>query len=258
MRIFRRVWKDIQQGENIDLYVTVALAIILAILNLVGLAPSVLLNSITLAVLALITIAILGNRHRLEVIIERTSLATDRIPLEEFPPEFVLELENAKEVWLTGIHQSAVITAYYSLFERKLKRGDKLRVLVVDPNGAACKMAAMRFPGRVSENQERIRILSTLESLCELKKIAPSNLEIRTIDYLLEYGAFLLDPETPEGVAYLQRYTFKTLGGARKPKLVYRRQDGRWYDLVCAEIRALWENAALWDCQRQYSEPKAT
>jgi hypothetical protein len=249
MRVFQRVWKDIQQGENIDLYVTVTLAIVLAILNVVGVAPSPLIDSITLAILALITIAILGNRHRLEVIIERTSLATDRILLEEFPPEFISELEKAKEVWLTGIHQSATMTAYYSLFEKKLKKGDNLRVVLVDPNGAACKMAAMRFPGRVSEDQERIRILSTLESLCELKKIAPSKLEIRTIDYLLEFGAFLLDPETPEGAAYLQRYTFKTLGGARKPKLIYRRRDGRWYDLVCAEIHALWENATPWDCQ---------
>lgn len=69
--ILKRVWKDISQGENIDLYVTVIVAIVLVILNIAGVAPPSWLGSITLGVLALLAITSLGNRYRLDQAVER-------------------------------------------------------------------------------------------------------------------------------------------------------------------------------------------
>jgi len=66
MVFLKRILDDIKHGENIDLYVTVILAIIISILNAIGLANSALLSSISLAILALLASAILGNRHRLD------------------------------------------------------------------------------------------------------------------------------------------------------------------------------------------------
>ena len=62
MRFLRRIWDDIKQGENLDLYLTVLAAIVLAILNLAGFAVSSVVNSFSLAILALLAVAMLGNR----------------------------------------------------------------------------------------------------------------------------------------------------------------------------------------------------
>ncbi len=117
--------------------------------------------------------------------------------------------------------------------------------LIVAPDGNACQMSAMRYPGRVTVEHERVRVLSTLDTLCELRKIAPNNLEIRTIDYLLEYGAFMMKPG---GAVYIERYTFKTLGGGRKPKITYYHRDVEWHELISSEVEALWENGKPWNC----------
>lgn len=166
--------------------------------------------------------------------------------LEEFPPDFFVHLENAKHVSLTGTHHSSTFTAYYDLFERKLRDAGTLKVLLLDPNGTAYKMAAMRFPGKITAEQERLRIQSTLTSLAELHKIAPERVEIRVIDFLVDYTAYLLDPDTDHGIIYLERYTFKTSGGVRKPKFIYDRHSSRWFEHLTTEFARLWEAATPW------------
>jgi hypothetical protein len=239
--------EDIQNGENIDIYVTATVAVILAVLNVLGIVPSSKILPVNLAVLALVTLTILGNRHRLEEMATKVSLLAGQSTfLEEFPAEFAVHLEEATNVWLTGTHYSSAMTAYYHIFEQKVQRGGTLRVLLLDPSGEAYKMAAMRFPGKVGAEQERLRIQSTLTTLSELQKLAPQRVEIRVIDFLVEYTAYLLDPETQHGMIYLERYTFKTSGGARKPKFVYSRREGRWFEHIVTEFEHLWDNSTPW------------
>jgi hypothetical protein len=166
--------------------------------------------------------------------------------LEGFPSDFATHLEEANDVLLTGTHLGSAITAYYHLFDKKVRQGGRLRFLLIDPNGVAYKMAAMRFPGKVSAEQERIRIQTSLATLSELKQLSPDRVEIRVIDFSVEYTAYLLDPERHNGIVYIERYTFKTSGGARKPKFVYTKREGRWFQHLVTEITYLWDNATPW------------
>ena len=254
MRAFRRIWKDIQQGENIDLYVTVAIALFLAVLNITGFAPQTWVAPLTLAVLALLAIATLGNRHRLEAILERTAQTAEKVFLEHYPPELERDLERASELWVLGVNLSATLKYNYTLFKEKLERGDSIKVLVVNPDGAACAMAAMRYPGRVDVERERTLIRSTLNDLCDLlKKVPNSKLEFRTIEDPLQYGGFMVDPYTSDGVIYLRRYSYKPPDGVR-PRFVYRPRDRRWYDFIRSEIHELWKHATPWECKHPPSK----
>jgi hypothetical protein len=214
-------------------------------------------DKLILALLAFLAIDALIERLDLLTNIERDvgmlkELARhEKAIFEQFPPEFRSDLERAGEVWLTGIHPYNIIARYYSLLEKKIRQGDNLRILLIYPDGEACMMSSMRFSGKASADQERARVIATLNQLCELQEVAPNNLEIRTIDYLLGYGVLLLDPGTDHGVAYVRRYTFKSQidVGVITPKSIYRPQDGRFYNLICAETRELWKSGTPWECQ---------
>ena len=177
----------------------------------------------------------------------RDDLERNRLVNEDFPPQFQTDIETSAEIWLLGVHQSDILIRYHALLERKIREGVRLRVLLTDPQGNAAEMAAMRFPGNVRADQERVRIHSSLRTVADLKRLNPSGVEIKVIDFLLPHGGFVLNPDSDIAVAYLQRYTFRVLGGSRKPKLVYRRQEGQWYDLIHAEYCAFWDAAAHWD-----------
>ncbi len=133
----------------------------------------------------------------------------------------------------------------------KLRNGGTLKVLLVAPSGTAYKMAALRFPGRVGGDQELARIKSSLAILSELSAITPGSVEIRVIDFLVDYTAYALDMDLPNAVVYLERSTFKTSGGARKPKFVYRKRDHRWFEHIESEIKNLWEAASVWESKTE-------
>jgi len=58
MKILNRVWKDISQGENIDLYVTVVIASAFTVLDIFGVASQSLTVPLTLGLMALISVSI--------------------------------------------------------------------------------------------------------------------------------------------------------------------------------------------------------
>src|SRR4051812_34877799 len=71
MKFLARLWKEITRGENLDLYLTVIVALSLTVLNLmpnsiIGFDPKSQLEPLVLAVLALLAFSMLGNRHALE------------------------------------------------------------------------------------------------------------------------------------------------------------------------------------------------
>jgi hypothetical protein len=224
-------------------------SIIVSSLNILGLTSQSLVISITLAVLGLLAITSLVNRYKTEETLEKVSHAQKEVFLYEFPPDWQSHLENCYELWVLGINLARTVTSYFSLFEKKLKRGDKIKVLLVDPNSQAVQVSAIRRPQASYSDQNRTYILTSLESFCELKANSPDNLEIRIIDYPLSFSIFGVDPYTANGILYLSYYPYKTPGGTI-PRMMLQSKNGRWYDHFREEMQNLWDNALPWGCER--------
>ncbi len=249
MSLLKRIWEDIRHGENIDLFVTVFLAIGLVALNVLGLAPQTWIAPLTLAVLGLLAIAILGNRYQVEKVVKELSRPSHELFHEKMPASQEMDLERARDVWMIGVTLSRTIKTYYALLEQKLARGDSVRILLVDPAGAGVEMAVMReYGGRFDVERVRQLIQGSLSDLCVLKKVGPDKLEVRTINHPLGFGGIAIDPDTSKGVLYLEHFAYKMPGGSL-PKLVLSAQDGRWYQFFKTEMQTLWENSIPWECK---------
>jgi hypothetical protein len=248
MTVLERIFSDLRRGENIDLYVTLAAALVLVPLNVFGLVPGESIAALILALLGLVSVSLLGNRHRLDEV--RNRLAAISVSgttlVDEFPSDFRARMEEARDIWLIGTHHSAALTAYYQVFQNLVKEGGRLRFLLIAPDGAAARMAAMRFPGNVEPDQESLRIKSSLKTISALRQTAPDYVEVRIIDFLVDYTAFVLDPSSPRAVIYLERSTYKTSGGSRKPKFVYKKGDIAWFGHISAEVDQLWDSARVY------------
>ena len=247
MQSLRRVWADIRQGENIDLYVTALIAISLAGFNVVGIAPQSWITSITLAVLAVLIVAELGNRHRLEAVLQQTDQGLRF--LEEYPPKETLrnKIENAQELWLVGINLGRTIRDYYPDLEKMLKRGGSVQVLVMKPDGDAIKTSVERSYRGVKPKEARRTIRETLASLCVLHAIRPGGIRICTLDYPLPFGAYVVDPNSAIGTIYLKNYSYK-MSEWDKPRLILGPQDGKWYEFFKKQISVMFETGEEWKC----------
>jgi len=249
MEILRRVWEDIRRGENVDLYVAAPLAIVVAILGMLGITSSQLISSITLVILGLLATSLLTSRHAVKELSQKLTQTANTIFFKELAESnFESDFENATDLWLVGVSLTTIIRIHYSLIERKLRAGHTIKALLVHPEGPAVEMAEMRAYGRPNVERARNEIRNALQDLCDLGQVAPGRLEIRTIQHPLGHGVIAKDPETASGVIYIQNYPFKTEGGSR-PKFVLRARDGFWYDFFKRELYNLWENGSQWSCE---------
>jgi len=242
MKVLKTIWRDIRQGENIDSYVAIIAALSLSILSISGFANQGLLASVTLAVLALLAITNLGNRHRLDAVLNSNS---DDILMQKNPETLQADLERAKELWLFGYNLTRTIVNYSTLIDEKLEHGGKVKVLVLDPSGEALLFATQTLYYPMTVDQHRERINASLANLREIAKSKKSSVEVRLIDYPLAFGINAMDISASNGRIYIKTYEYKSK--TQGPHLLFSPRDEYWYDYYKGQLLALWNDAKPYD-----------
>lgn len=233
-----RIIYDIKKCENIDAYASVILAIIGIALKLFGIIDIDKVLTFTLVVITLVCIYNVENRHKMEDILH--CFGTRGVINKEFPHDHTSKIEKAKELYVLGVHHSSFMSAHYDSLKKMIENGGKLYVMVSDPESAAIKMTSLRFADGGDYEQEKKRTEVNLSKFLELSKTYPGKVEVKTLDYLFEYSVIFINPNVGDGIAYIQRYTFRTLGGGNKPKLIYTPADLEWYELIQSEVHSFW------------------
>jgi hypothetical protein len=246
MSLFRRAWEDIRHGDNIDLYAAVPLAIVIAVLGLLGVTSPQVISSLTLAILGLLAVSLLASRHAVQDLSQKLTQTSDTFFFKNLTEtNYQADFEDATDLWLVGVSLTTIIRTNYSSMDRKLRAGHTIKALLVHPEGPAVEMAEMRAFAPPNIERARNEITAALQYLCNLSQVAPGKLEIRTIQHPLGHGTIARDPESASGTIYIQNYPFKTEAGSR-PKFVLRAKDGFWYDFFKQELHNLWENGTEW------------
>jgi hypothetical protein len=238
----KTIWKEVSHGENIDLYVTIIVAAVSCILSIFGVVEQKVINAITLVVLYLLVITSLVNRHQLNDKLAKYGGTSGIQFTERFPSDFDERIKNAGSLLISGEALTRTIIEYYSDFEKKLKKGHSIKVLLVNPDGQGCQMALQRHRAKDKLTYFQTMIISSIESLNDLKVLSPDNLEIRVIDYPLGYGAYAVDVESKSGIIYVENYPYKTENGSL-PKYTLEPNNEEWYNFFKSELYLLWENA---------------
>lgn len=248
MIFLQRIWTDIKKGENIDLYVTVFVAVGISLVNLLGFFSQQ-LTSLTLAVLTLLVLSLVVNRHRLEEILFKLDNGKEKFFQTDLSVNQQRELDETvakgKNLLILGTSLANTLELHYPTFEHKLRKGDTIRIVVGNPLSAACDMAVQRRFLLTDINVWRTQIISSLNILVELKNKTSGDLQIRVIDFHLAHGGILADAQSANGLFFLWYYSFKTKKGNR-PKYILRPDQGYWYWHFVEEAEAIWSNSQPW------------
>jgi hypothetical protein len=246
IKFLRKSGKDFLKGENLE----VIMAFFFTFLSITGLVPPTLILPFTLALLAVLSVSILKNRNILEKI-ERNSSIDRSIFAEAFDKEEVdRNIEHAKEIIFLGTNLGNVTRGQYSRIEESLKKGNKVKILIIEANSSLCDIVAKRHyePTKGEEILKELSIsLGRCKNLFLKSKETKGRLEIRFLDFLPPFGGIFIDPEDINGIIYMWFYTYK-IRNQTKPKVILHAMDGQWYQLFKEEIFALWENAREYRC----------
>ena len=245
MKVLKNLPRDIRKGENIELYVTVVIAISLAILSISGFSSQVFVTPLTLAILALLTFSLLGIQHRLEALNKEVINSSRPFLLKKLPDNIDQRISSSKEIWLIGMSFSRFSSTYYSLLRDRIGKGSRLYVLTLTPNSDASRLASYQVYRPINLVQYDNNILTSLHIFCELKREFPANVQVRTIEKIFALGFHGFDLSSQNGIIYIEHYAFKSEQGDI-PKMVFKPSDDFWYDFFKQQIQLLWEHSKEW------------
>jgi len=131
MKLIERLWQDIRQGENIDLFISIVVSLVLVLLELFIDVPESVITPLLLTILALLSITNLGNRYRLETVIERIKPRTETL-LAKFPDNLLYhDMDKAKELMLIGVDLNTVLKSNYARLEKNSRTAHPSRLCLL-------------------------------------------------------------------------------------------------------------------------------
>jgi hypothetical protein len=239
MKWLQRLRTELRSGENLDMYLAVAGAIILGGLNLTGVIDSNHISGAILALLGLLAIGHLTTRARLENLRDAMSHVNTSQYLLSFPPSYAEDLKAVGDIWLFGVTRRATINDFYHQLGERLRAGKRVRVLLVAPGSPAAQLAARRI--RRSFNIDR-SIGESIDLIKELHSEGPDFLELRLTEQELGFGITFVNPSDPTARLYVEYYSYRTLEDSHL-RLILTAHDRAWFDLHRKQLELLWDDA---------------
>lgn len=248
MKFFKRIWLDIQNGENADVYLTLALALIVGVASIFASDP---LTSLTLAVLALLTYSVLGNRRRVEELVNRfpqiTGSSAEGFLLTSKRPDLAERLRDAKTIAINGITLSRTTDTFLNLFKKCYTEGGSVRLLIVDPNHPALEISGKRFYKHQDVNKLKREVEHTLDNFDTLLagRKPETKCEVGLLQSLPPYSIWLLDVDSPKAEIWVEIYSFQDEIEPTFHLLPLR--DGKWFDFFHRQFEQMWVTRIPWE-----------
>lgn len=257
IRQIKIIIKELQNGENLDLYITIAISIVVAVLGVIGIVTFEILSAAILATLGLLANSLLASRRTISDVksaaseldseiktLKQNFLNSDSPSLFLFRrdfPDFSKEFQSAARISILGASLHSTTMRYYSDYERALKSGASLRILVCEASPTLLKMQVFRtYTIRDAKLLGRT-VQDHLSLIQKLKSSIPNcKCESRTIPLIISYGLVII--ENPDGTAkaHVKLMPFRTPGPEYPAFEVQSRRNQEWFNFFNKQFEMLW------------------
>lgn len=256
MSWLRKVGKDLSEGRNLEIYLTILISIVISVLSVLNIVNIEMVVTITLATLSLLALSTINNREQISSFqkqVEILSILVQEKVLENIrASSFFLgeqhryedKLKKAKKIDIAGATLTRTVTNYLGIFEQRLKEGASIRLIIIDPQSDAVSQAALRSYGVQGDDFFRDRIkptidlLNILASLPELK----GKLELRFLPYMPSFGLKIVDPDSVDGKIFVEIYQHKSLD-PNPTFMLDGQRDEKWYHFFQNQFEVLWSSS---------------
>ncbi len=251
-----RVWQDIKQRKNLELYLVLTAIIIVFVADIVGINTTNAVTEIILAVLAILLYGLVESRHSAEdsdkklANIEKSILKIGQLLSqnklnEKFEKHSTItgnrqRLKNAKTLDWMSISLHKTLTIYEHELTECLKNGGQIRLLLIDPNSPIPH--ALAELGHSLGSSEKIvnNVRSALEIIQSWRNRMPEcNLEVRVLSSQPPYRLSMLDRGL--SIAYARIRLFVIPKSSDIPVVtVSAKDDKEWFEFFADQFEKYW------------------
>jgi hypothetical protein len=216
-------------------------AIVLSLLNILALS---LAEDIIIALLALLAVDALIERlsllEKIEaklggLLVGQTLRKRDRLPpVEE-------QASHASEICVAAMSGIALISRHYGFFEKKLKSGCSIRIILLNPACSALQTLDLLSKVPVA----RTDTTSSLEYLRGLLQLHGTNgrCNIRLSNVFLPFSLFAVDLSKESGSMVIEFLTYRMPFSERPHIFLTQAESPYWFDFYKQRFEQAWSDA---------------
>ncbi len=245
----RRVWQELRQGKNVEVYLTIAVAFVILCLHLFHVTSINAVLSAILATLVLLAIANLHSRRGVEDLgasVLRLEIGTlaDKFFQQWNEAEFSDFINRAKRVSMLAVANNRFLSENQIQFTELIRRGGEIRALLIDPTGAVLNMSTTRSVGASTQpNYVKMHVEMSKEKLREFQIGATRSNQVRLkyIDLLPSIIITWLEFDHDPGMMLLTLTAFRQPTASRPSFTLSEEKDSKWYKYFKDYYENIWE-----------------
>ena len=153
--------------------------------------------------------------------------------------------EESLDVWIIGATQSMTISHNYPQLQGILRRGGRIRILLLDPDGEAHKLVPIQKYHPIKANEVQSKIRASLDRLRDLSQLSTDRCEVRVLDYPLPFNIYALNIDRAGGRVFVEYQSIKMDPGDL-PKVTFGKEDGYWFEYYLTQMANIWELGQLY------------
>ncbi len=241
MRSFlRQVWKDIINGENIDLYLTILLSIIVGSLSLLGIVHLNLILSLTLTVLAMLAFSTLHNRNQIERFVKLSQESP--ISFHSESPVTLERLKNSYSIFHNGITLIGSSNLWVQTFKDCLESNKSVQLVMINPyNEAAIEVASQRFYKHQDPELLKKESELAIENFKPLLNIDSSESPLKFFNAMQPFSLWILDRKEPNAEMWVGFYPYRA---DKEPWIhIYKKENKELFKYFCKQADLIWETS---------------
>lgn len=254
----KTIAREIRRGENIDLYLTILLAIVVGVLGVFGVVGWEKISAVILATLALLAGSLLTNRRTadgltaalgdikiaIEKLINRRCSLNDLFKKRAELPTLQQQLEDAQSIEICGMSQLAVATTYRSFLLQKVRAGCTLRLLMLNPKNQDLMDMIEPFVPNHNVQEHTRAILLALDYLEREQELFNSPLvEICLYDKPLAHAMLVINRQKADARVRVEMYMRSTEPAESPGFYVFKKDEPSWFRALEVEFDDHWTNA---------------
>ncbi|WP_157365101.1 hypothetical protein [Arthrobacter sp. QXT-31] len=239
MSFFAWALKDIKSRQNLDVWILAALAVIFAVLGIVGLDAKF-LGPCMLGLLGVLAISQIKSRDQISKVATTWQRGRTDIFSDDFPEEYYnARAKASSHYFFAGMSMKRTLPTMERDIKRILRNNGTVRILLPDPTDE--NLIQMIATTRSQNSEEVIvDIQNSLTSAKNIRSQLGTNLEIRTTRVLPRVGINALELGLPSATLMVQMYGFAPANEA-KPIFLLTPADKEWFEHFEDETDRLWK-----------------
>lgn len=242
LKTIKRIVSDLRSLQHIESYVIAFLAIVFAVMSLIGdQIPDEAKLSVLLAGVGVLVFNLTVPKSDVINIENNLTDRTNRPSLES-------RLQDSEKVWVYGISASNLLASDNAsvLWRHILSQPNKEFLVIIQNPNADCglKIAEKQTTGAIAmeAGDTKAKILRSIEMLQHIENGNPSaNFEYRFLDYSPGFSMLLIDPHKASGLIDVEFQGFRHKTRDERMLLRLKNHDSaRWYKYWGDQYQSMW------------------